>query len=120
MFFAVVVSAFFITANAQQLNLLPEIPEIGTNPHLSTAFEGVKVGSKIVNAGVNGQDEIPVAVLAYLHPNSPYKGKQAILDRLILLMDNRLQLWYADKNLGDHMLHLKLLMLIWQIGRAHV
>lgn len=98
-----VVSAFIVTANAQQLNLLPEVPEMGSNPHLATAFDGVKFGSKLVDAGVNGQDEIPIATLAYLHPKSPYKGKQAILDRLILLMDNRLQLWYADKNLGDHM-----------------
>jgi len=101
--------------NAQQLNLLPAIPELATNPYLKTAFEGVKVGNKIAlddlrdHKEIGVQDrgkelgEIPVATLAYLHPNSPHKGQQAILDRLIVLLDGRFKLWSEDKNLGDHM-----------------
>ena len=93
----------FLGASAQQLNLLPAIPEIATNPHVATAFDGVKIGNTTSVANAKEQDEIPVAVLAYLHPNSPYKGKQAILDRLIVMLDGRFKLWTEDKNLGDHM-----------------
>ena len=35
----------------QSLNLLPAIPEPATNPHLSTAFDGVKTGNANSTAG---------------------------------------------------------------------
>lgn len=88
---------------AQKLNLLPSIPESNTNPHMATAFNGVKTGNTIYIGDAKDQDETLIATLAYLHPSSPYKGKQDILDRLLVLLDGRFSLWLNNKNLGDHM-----------------
>jgi hypothetical protein len=88
---------------ADQLNLLPPIPDPGSNPYASNIFDGVKVGDREYKGDFKEQDETPVAALAYLHPNSPYKGKQEILDRLITLLDGRFAYWSSDeKHLEDH------------------
>ena len=82
-----------LIANAQSLNLLPAIPEPAANPHLSTAFSGVKTGNTTFTKSFAEADEILQAALAYLHPSSPYKNQQAVLDRLILLLDTVMGGW---------------------------
>ena len=82
-----------LIANAQTLNLLPIIPEPAANPHLSTAFSGVKTGNTTFTKSFAEADEILQAALAYLHPSSPYKNQQAVLDRLILLLDTVMGGW---------------------------
>jgi len=102
----VVSMAGLLTASslsADQLNLLPPIPEPGSNPYALNVFDGVKVGDKEYKGDFKEQDETPVAALAYLHPNSPYKGRQEILDRLRTLLDGRFAYWSSDeKHLNDH------------------
>ena len=89
--------------HAESLNLLPQIPEPGSNPYAAHMFDGVQVGNKEYKGDFKEPSETVLAALAYLHPQSPYKGKQEILDRLITLLDGRLGYWNAsDKNLGDH------------------
>ena len=91
------------SAQAENLNLLPAIPEPASNPYAAHIFDGVKVGDKTYTGSFKEQDETPVAALAYLHPASPYRGKPEILDRLITLLDGRFAYWNGpDKNLGDH------------------
>lgn len=82
-----------INLQSQQLNLLPPIPEVDTNPHLSYAFSGVKTGNTTFTRSFAEADEILQASLAYLHPSSPYKNQQLVLDRLFLLLDTVLNGW---------------------------
>ena len=92
-----------LIVRADSLNLLPPIPEPGSNPYAAQMFDGVQVGNKVYKGDFKEPSETPLAALAYLHPESPYKGKQEILDRLITLLDGRFGYWNAsDKNLGDH------------------
>jgi hypothetical protein len=79
--------------SSQQLNLLPPVPEPATNPHLSTAFNGVKTGNTTFLKSFAEAEEILLAALAYLHPSSPYKNQQAVLDRLIFFLDIILTGW---------------------------
>ena len=93
-----VILLFFIgltifTAKTQMLNLLPTIPEPATNPHLTTAFSGVKTGNTTFTKSFAEADEMLQAALAYLHPSSPYKNEQAVLDRLIFLLDTVMGGW---------------------------
>ena len=88
---------FFSAANAQTLNLLPDIPEPATNTHLSTAFSGVKTGVTTFSASITQSDELLLAAMAYLHPSSPYKNQQAVLNRLTLLLDSTLGAWDSGK-----------------------
>lgn len=82
---------------SQTLNLLPDIPESGTNPHLSTAFNGVKTGNTTFTRSFAEADEMLLAALAYLHPSSPFKNQQVVLDRLVLLLDTVLGGWNNGK-----------------------
>lgn len=79
--------------NSQQHNLLPPVPEPATNPHLATAFNGVKTGNTTFLKSFAEAEEILLAALAYLHPSSPYKNQQAVLDRLIFFLDIILTGW---------------------------
>lgn len=83
--------SFSITS--QQLNLLPPIPEPATNPHLASAFNGVKTGNATFLKSFAEAEEILLAAMAYLHPSSPYKNQQAVLDRLIFFLDNIFSGW---------------------------
>ena len=103
LFFLVALLPITVSLKAQTLNLLPPIPEPTSNPHLATAFNGVKTGNTIYIGDAKDQDETLVAALAYLHPASPYKGQQNVLDRLLVLLNGRFSLWLNNKNLGDHM-----------------
>lgn len=94
---------FSISINTHALNLLPPIPEPAINPHLATTFAGVRTGNAAYVGDAKDQDETMLAALAYLHPSSPYKGQQAILDRLIVLLDGRFTMWSNGLNLSDHM-----------------
>lgn len=80
---------------AQTLNLLPDIPEPLTNPHLATAFNGVNVGNTTWPPAnyFKDADEVLLATLAYLHPSSPYKDNQAYLDRALFILDKVLGGW---------------------------
>ncbi|MFZ4456871.1 MAG: T9SS type A sorting domain-containing protein [Bacteroidales bacterium] len=91
------ISFFFSAANAQTLNLLPDIPEPATNTHLATAFSGVKTGVTTFSASITQSDELLLAAMAYLHPSSPYKNQQAVLNRLTLLLDSTLGAWDSGK-----------------------
>jgi len=87
---------------AQQLNLLPPIPEPATNPHLAAAFNGVKTGNTTFLNSFAEAEEILLAALAYLHPSSPYKNQQAVLDRLVFFLDIILTGWdNGSMNLND-------------------
>jgi hypothetical protein len=91
-------------SSAGSLNLLPPIPEPGSNPHFKNMFDGVHLGE--AKYGVNPQaeqEETLLAALAYLHPQSHFKGNQAALDRLLLLLNGRFSLWAENKELGDFM-----------------
>ena len=88
--------------SADQLNLLPPVPELGSNPHIVHAFEGVKVGSNDFNNLWKDQDETFLAAMAYLHPASPHKGDQAVLERLLVLLDGRFSIWGQGKDLDAH------------------
>ena len=81
--------------NAQSLNLLPDIPEPSTNPHLATAFNGVNPGVTTWPPAnyFKDADELLVATMAYLHPSSPYKDNQAYLDRALFILDKVLGGW---------------------------
>ncbi|MEI7505129.1 MAG: hypothetical protein WCJ61_17780, partial [Paludibacter sp.] len=81
------------TIQSQTLNLLPTIPEQSTNPHLATAFTGVKTGNVTFTKSMAEADEMLLAAMAYLHPSSPYKNQQLVLDRLTLLLDTVLGGW---------------------------
>ena len=86
------------------LNLLPPIPEPGSNPHFKNMFAGVHLGE--TKYGVNPQaeqEETLLAALAYLHPQSYLKGNQAVLDRLLILLNGRFSLWADNKEIGDFM-----------------
>ncbi len=78
---------------AQELNLLPPIPEPSSNPHLRNAFDGVKVGNFTFNKSFSEAEEILLAIQAYLHPSSPHKGQKPVLDRLLFLLDKILTGW---------------------------
>ena len=78
---------------AQSLNLLPDIPEPSTNPHLATAFNGVKTGNTTFTKSFAEAEEVVTATMAYLHPSSPYKNQQAYLDRALFLLDKVLGGW---------------------------
>lgn len=80
---------------AQTLNLLPDIPEPATNPHLATAFNGVKTGDTTWPPAnyFKDADEVLLATMAYLHPSSPYKDQQAYLDRALFILDKVLGGW---------------------------
>ena len=80
------------TANSQTMNLLPDISEPATNPHIITAFNSVKT-DKSFSSAVGEAEETITAAYAYLHPSSPYKNQQAVLDRLIFLLDSELGGW---------------------------
>jgi hypothetical protein len=86
-----------IFATSQTLNLLPTIPEPATNPHLATAFNGVKTGTLTYAKTVTQSDEMLLAAMAYLHPSSPYKNQQPILDRLNVLLDSVFSGWNSGK-----------------------
>ena len=91
-------------SSAGSLNLLPPIPEPGSNPHFKNMFDGVHLGE--TKYGVNPQaeqEETLLAALAYLHPQSHLKGNQAALDRLLILLNGRFSLWSDNKELGDFM-----------------
>ena len=81
--------------NAQTLNLLPDIPEPSTNPHLATAFNGVNVGNTTWPPAnyFKDADEVLLATMAYLHPSSPFKDQQAYLDRALFILDKVLGGW---------------------------
>ena len=79
--------------SAQTLNLLPDIPEPLTNPHLATAFSGVKTGDVTFNNNNTEAEELLVATMAYLHPSSPYRNQQVYLDRALFLLDKVLGGW---------------------------
>jgi len=81
------------SVRAQTLNLLPDIPEPATNPHIATAFNGVKTGNVTFTKSFAESDEMLLAALAYLHPASPYQNQQPVLDRLTLLLDTVLGGW---------------------------
>lgn len=104
-FFSLTLLSFLVRTDAlaDSLNLLPTAPYPESNPHIAKAFEGVRTGNTAYVGDAKDQDETMVAALAYLHPNSPYKGQTAMLDRLLVLLDGRFSLWTHDKNLGDHM-----------------
>ena len=91
-YFLLFFGIIFISANSQTLNLLPTIPEPATNPHLATAFNGVKT-DKSFSSAVGQAEETIIAAYAYLHPSSPYKNQQAVLDRLIFLLETELGGW---------------------------
>ncbi len=96
---AVVILLFcFLTTktSAQNLTLLPPIPEPATNPHISTLFSGLNVTSTAYSDG-----EIYTAALAYLHPNSPYKGQPGVLNRWILLCDSAFTRWSKNILVND-------------------
>lgn len=100
----VVVSLFAcLTSFAQNLNLLPRIPEPATNPYAATTFDGVKVGDTKLYGFQKDPGETMTAALAYFHPSSPYKGQAAILDRMTLLLDSMFTKWSVGKtaDLGD-------------------
>lgn len=80
---------------AQTLNLLPNIPEPLTNPHLATAFNGVNTGNTTWPPAnyFKDADEVLLATMAYLHPSSPYKDNQAYLDRALFILDKVLGGW---------------------------
>jgi hypothetical protein len=102
-FYSFLCSMFFTTSVfCQTPNMLPTIPLTATNPHLATAFDGVKTGSTTadVNAFKNS-DECLIAAYAYLHPSSPHKNQQAYLDRLLFLLDIPLTNWKNNTNLDD-------------------
>ena len=65
---------YFVPTTIQALNLLPPIPEIAVNPYLATCFNGVRTGNALYLGDAKDQDETMLAALAYLHPNSPFKG----------------------------------------------
>ena len=77
---------------SQTLNLLPDIPEPASNPHLATAFNGVKT-DKSFSSAVGEAEETIIAAYAFLHPSSPYKNQQTVLDRLLFLLDTELGGW---------------------------
>lgn len=85
------------SVQTQTLNLLPTIPEPATNPHLATAFNGVKTGTLTYAKTVTQSDEMLLAAMAYLHPSSPYKDQQLILDRLTVLLDSVFGGWNSGK-----------------------
>lgn len=78
---------------AQTFNFLPTIPEPATNPHLASAFNGVKIGDNTFYSSLTEADETLLAVMAYLHPSSPFRNQQAVLDRLLFLLDTELGGW---------------------------
>ena len=79
---------------AQSLNLLPDIPEPLTNPHLATAFN-TTIGTNTWPSTNNFRDadQLLLATMAYLHPSSPHKDKQAYLDRSLFLLEKVLGGW---------------------------
>jgi hypothetical protein len=80
--------------NAQTLNLLPDIPEPATNPHLATAFNG-SIGTNTwpPTSHFRDADQLLLATMAYLHPSSPHKDKQTYLDRTLFLLEKVLGGW---------------------------
>ncbi|MEI8272488.1 MAG: T9SS type A sorting domain-containing protein [Paludibacter sp.] len=86
------VFVFVFGIQSQTLNLLPDIPEPATNPHLPTAFNGVK-SDKSFSSAIGEAEETITAAYAYLHPSSPYKNQQAVLDRLLFLLETELGGW---------------------------
>ncbi|MEI6753731.1 MAG: T9SS type A sorting domain-containing protein [Paludibacter sp.] len=88
-----IISVLVYSVQSQTLNLLPDIPEKATNPHLATAFSGVKTGNLTFTKSFAEADEMLLAAMAYLHPLSPYKNQQPVLDRLNLLLDSVLGGW---------------------------
>ncbi|MEI8087020.1 MAG: T9SS type A sorting domain-containing protein [Paludibacter sp.] len=80
------------TIQSQTFNLLPTIPEPATNPHLATAFNGLKT-DKSFSSAIGEAEETITAAYAYLHPSSPYKNQQAVLDRLLFLLDTEFGGW---------------------------
>ena len=88
-----IISVLVYSVQPQTLNLLPDIPEQATNPHLATAFSGVKTGNLTFTKSFAEADEMLLAAMAYLHPLSPYKNQQPVLDRLNLLLDSVLGGW---------------------------
>ncbi|OQA62920.1 MAG: hypothetical protein BWY38_03236 [Ignavibacteria bacterium ADurb.Bin266] len=87
--YSILIISLYCISNikAQQLNLLPEIPEPELNAHIATAFDGVKVGNFTFNKSFAEAEEILLAAMAYFHPNSPYKGQQGVLNRLLFMLD---------------------------------
>lgn len=102
--FILVMLSINLAMAGDTVNLLPPVPEPATNPHLATAFNGVRLGNTSYLGDAKDQDETLVAALAYLHPNSPYQGKAEVLDRLLILLNHRFSLWATvEKELGNHM-----------------
>jgi hypothetical protein len=85
------------------VNWLPAIPEPETNPYVATMYDGLRLSSSTYVGDSKDQDETMAAALAYFHPSSPMKGNEDVLKRLLVLLDGRLSLWDAGKNLTDHM-----------------
>ena len=83
-----------VNLHAQNINLLPRIPEPATNPFAATTFNGVKVGDTKFYGIQYDPIETMTATLAYFHPSSPYKGQAAIFDRMVLLLDTIFTKWY--------------------------
>jgi hypothetical protein len=82
--------------NAQTLNLLPDIPEPFTNPHLATFNGTIGINTWPPTNHFRDADQLLLATMAYLHPSSPHKGKQAYLDRTLFLLEKVLGGWNND------------------------
>jgi hypothetical protein len=82
--------------SAQNLTLLPPIPNPATNPHLSSDFSGLNLTSTAFS-----NDENYNIGLAYLHPNSPYKNQPAVLNRWLLLCDSAFTRWNKNVLVND-------------------
>lgn len=83
------------------LNLMPQIPEQSTNPHLATMFNGVKIGNTTFLGTFTDGQEMILSAYAYLHPNSPFKGNTDVFNRLFFLIDTGLTNWHNNIKLND-------------------
>ncbi len=87
------------------LTPLPAIPAANAgNPHFATMFNEAKPGNTVDLPNVNSADEILATALAYIHPSSPFLGRQDYADRLKFLIDQLSATWASgtvdDMSLG--------------------
>ncbi len=80
------------TSHAALPASLPPIPEQSINPHFAAMWSGMKLGVTTVDFSTGtlrsaANTETRTCVFAYLHPQSPYYQQQAVLDRLLVLID---------------------------------
>jgi len=90
-----------VEVKSQQLQFLPPIPYYSTNPYKTSMWKGLQLTNPTVVLDFGDADELQLAALAYMHPQSPYFMGATTYTRLITLLDSTLTDWYNGNKLAD-------------------